>query len=47
MGKDFEKFTLILYILNVGISIATGNWIAVMGWTCAFIAQLRLINLID
>jgi hypothetical protein len=47
MGKNFEKFTLILYILNVGISITTGNWVAVMGWTCAFIAQLRLINLID
>lgn len=47
MGKNFEKFTLILYILNVGISIATGNWIAVMGWICAFIVQLRLINLID
>ena len=47
MGKNFEKFTLILYILNVGMSIATGNWIAVMGWACAFITQLRLINLID
>jgi hypothetical protein len=36
----------LLYVLNLGMGIYLKNWVAAMGWGCALLAQLRIMNLI-
>jgi hypothetical protein len=46
MNRNFEISLTILYVLNVGMSIYTENWVACMGWGCALLAQLRIMDII-
>ena len=46
MSKKFEIFLALLYFLNVGMTIASGNYVAAMGWGCALLAQLRIMDVI-
>lgn len=46
MNKNFEIFLALLYVLNTGMSIASENWVAAMGWGCALLAQLRIMDII-
>ena len=45
--KKFEIFIAIIYLLNCFMCIFMQNWVAVMGWACAFLLQLRIMNLIE
>ena len=47
MGKKFEIFTLVIFVINILVNIKTHNWVAVFGWFSALIAQTRLIELMD
>jgi hypothetical protein len=47
MSRKFEIVLALLYVLNTGMSIYSENWVAVMGWGCALLAQLRIISLIE
>jgi len=46
MNKKYEIFLALLYIFNLGMCIYTKNWVAVMGWGCALLAQLRIMDII-
>ena len=46
MNKKWEIFLAVLYVLNVGMTIVTGNYVAAMGWGCALLAQLRIMGVI-
>ena len=46
MNKNVEIFLALLYALNVGMSIVSGNYVAAMGWGCALLAQLRIMDVI-
>lgn len=46
MNKKYEIFLALLYVLNLVMSIYTKNWIAAMGWGCALLAQLRIMDII-
>jgi hypothetical protein len=46
MNRKYEIFLALLYVLNLGMSIVSGNYVAAMGWGCALLAQLRIMNLI-
>ena len=46
MNKNVEIFLALLYVLNVGMSIVSGNYVAAMGWGCALLTQLRIIDVI-
>jgi len=46
MNKKWEIFLTVLYVLNVGMTIASGNYVAAMGWGCALLAQLRIMDVI-
>ena len=42
-----EKFNLLLAILfavNIGINIVTGNFAGICGWFSALVAQIQIIN---
>lgn len=47
MSRKFEIFLAVLYVINVGMSIVSGNYVAAMGWGCALLSQLRILSLID
>jgi hypothetical protein len=46
MNKNFERFLALLYVLNLGMGIVSGNYVAAMGWGCALLAQLRIMDII-
>ena len=46
MNRKYEIFLALLYVLNVGMAIASGNYVAAMGWGCALLAQLRIMDVI-
>jgi len=46
MNKKYEIFLTLLYVLNVGMTIVSGNYVAAMGWGCALLAQLRIMGVI-
>jgi hypothetical protein len=46
MNRNVEIFLALSYALNVGMCIYLENWIAVMGWSCALLAQLRIMDVI-
>ncbi len=46
MNRKFETFLAILYVINIGMGIVSENWVATMGWGCALLAQLRIMNYI-
>jgi hypothetical protein len=45
MNRNVEIFLALLYVLNTGMSIYSENWVAVMGWGCALLAQLRIMGI--
>jgi len=47
MSRKFEIVLAIIYTLNIAMNIFTRDWVACMGWTCAFLSQLRIISLIE
>jgi hypothetical protein len=46
MNRKYEIFLALLYVLNLGMSIVSGNYVAAMGWGCALLAQLRIMDII-
>jgi hypothetical protein len=46
MNKKYEISLALLYVLNTGMSIYSENWVAAMGWGCALLAQLRIMDVI-
>jgi hypothetical protein len=46
MNRNIEIFLALVYVLNVGMGIYLENWVAVMGWSCALLAQLRITGAI-
>ena len=46
MNRNVERFLAVLYVLNVGMTIVSGNYVAAMGWGCALLAQLRIMGII-
>lgn len=46
MNKNVEIFLAVLYVFNVGLAIVSGNYVAAMGWGCALLAQLRIMDVI-
>ena len=46
MNKKYEIFLSLVYALNVGMCIYLENWIAIMGWSCALLVQLRIMGVI-
>jgi hypothetical protein len=45
--KNYEKLLLGIYGINIILTIFTGNWVADLGWVCAFMGQLRIMKYID
>ena len=46
MNKIIEIFLVLVYVLNLVMGIYLENWVAVMGWYCALLAQLRITGVI-
>jgi len=46
MNRNFETFLVILYVINIVMSIMSENWVATMAWGCALLAQSRIISLL-
>ncbi len=46
MNRNFERFLVFLYGFNIGMSVVSENWVAAMGWGCALLAQLRIMDII-
>ena len=46
MNRKYEIFLALLYVLNLGMGIVSGNYVASMGWACALLAQLRIMDVI-
>lgn len=46
MNRNIEIFLVLVYVLNVVTGIYLENWVAVMGWCCALLAQLRITGVI-
>lgn len=46
MKKKHEIFLTLVYAFNLVLCIYTKNWVAVMGWGCALLAQLRIMDII-
>ena len=46
MNRKYEIFLALLYVFNVGLAIVSGNYVAAMGWGCALLAQLRIMDVI-
>jgi hypothetical protein len=46
MNRKYEIFLALLYVLNLGMSIVSGNYVAAMGWGCALLAQLRIMDIV-
>lgn len=46
MNRNVEIFLAVLYVINVGMTIVSGNYVAAMGWGCALLAQLRIMDVI-
>ena len=46
MNRNVERFLAVLYVLNVGLGIASENYVAAMAWACALLAQLRIMDII-
>ena len=46
MNRNVERFLAVLYVLNVGLGIASENYVAAMAWACALLAQLRIMDVI-
>jgi hypothetical protein len=45
--RKFEIGMTILYGVNVCLSAVLGNWTAALGWACALLLQLRIMNVIN
>lgn len=45
--KNYEKLLLVLFGVNCVATTVTGNWIATLGWACAFMVQLRIMKYIE
>jgi len=45
--RKFEIGMVILYGINVMLSVVLGNWTATLGWACALLLQLRIMNVIN
>jgi uncharacterized membrane protein YuzA (DUF378 family) len=43
--KKVNLFLMVLFGINIGIGIMSGNLAAICGWTAALIAQIQLCNL--
>jgi hypothetical protein len=46
MNRKYEISLALLYLLNIGMCIYSENWVATMGWCCALLAQLRIMDII-
>jgi hypothetical protein len=46
MNRKYEIFLALLYVFNVGLAIVSGNYVAAMGWGCALLTQLRIMDVI-
>lgn len=42
MSKNFGIFIIVIFAINLGISILTMNIAAICGWLCALCAQVSL-----
>lgn len=45
--KNYEKLLLVLYGINCLLTAFLGNWVAALGWGCAFMVQLRIAKYIN
>lgn len=45
--KNYEKLLLGIFGVNIILTIFTGNWVATLGWGCAFMVQLRIMKYIE
>lgn len=46
MNRKIEISLAFLYTLNLGMGIASQNYVAAMAWACALLAQLRIMDVI-
>lgn len=41
--NGYDAFTLLLFIVNTVMATIDGNYIAALGWACAFLTMGRII----
>ena len=45
--KKFDIAMATLYGANICLSALLGNWVAALGWACALLLQLRIMNVVN
>jgi hypothetical protein len=47
MSRKFEILLASIFGANILLNILVEDWVPVMAWVCALMAQLRVLSLID